>query len=425
MNKNNKAFTLIELIVVMAIIAILVLLAAPSFLNYTKDAKVSNMKQDAQVLSRAASTYHIANKDWPVKEVTTPLNIGVGGVEGLMPIDEAKVSNSIKNISGDYSDYALSTKGDYEGQVFHLDGLEDREGYTNYGNNKSSRQPVRFDGVDYKDISEVPESPESWFRTSPIEGGCQIDGFSDEVKAEGAPTKIRIPDQIDGKDVIAIAGSERHQSDFKNIEELVLSQELKKIGNNAFFRNKIRRLVIPNNVKTIGAYAFVLGEINELDLGNGVKSLSTGVFENNKLTTLIIPESLKSIGSVAFYSNQLENIIIPDSYISLGVAVFNDNLLSDEDAFIYKRNKNGTLNKEEIISYGGKTRKEITIPKGVKKISFSSFIHNNLVKVHLPDSIETISKEAFVHNKIDKIDIPVNTKVNPDAFDINVTIKRN
>lgn len=42
MNENNKAFTLIELIVVMTIIAILVLLAAPSFLNYTKDAKATS-----------------------------------------------------------------------------------------------------------------------------------------------------------------------------------------------------------------------------------------------------------------------------------------------------------------------------------------------------------------------------------------------
>ena len=38
---KKKGFTLIELIVVMAVIAILVLLAIPRLLNYTKDATLT------------------------------------------------------------------------------------------------------------------------------------------------------------------------------------------------------------------------------------------------------------------------------------------------------------------------------------------------------------------------------------------------
>lgn len=78
--KNNEGFTLIELIVVMAIIAILVLLAAPSFLNYTKDAKVTAMKQDTKILEDSAEIYHIDKGEWPVDINSDPIKfISKGG----------------------------------------------------------------------------------------------------------------------------------------------------------------------------------------------------------------------------------------------------------------------------------------------------------------------------------------------------------
>ena len=64
--RNKKGFTLIELIVVMAVIGILVLLAAPKFLGYTKDANVTAMQSDAKVLSNAALMYNIDNEVFPV-----------------------------------------------------------------------------------------------------------------------------------------------------------------------------------------------------------------------------------------------------------------------------------------------------------------------------------------------------------------------
>lgn len=46
---NKKAFTLIELLVVIGILGILVLLAAPKLLGYTKDAKLTQVKNDVRV----------------------------------------------------------------------------------------------------------------------------------------------------------------------------------------------------------------------------------------------------------------------------------------------------------------------------------------------------------------------------------------
>lgn len=123
---NNKAFTLIELIVVMAVIAVLVLLAAPSFLNYTKDAKVTALQQDTKVLSDAAEMYYMKKENWPKGEIIEKHDIG--GVDKLYTLDKTKLDDSIKNIKGDYSDYAISTIGEYEGQVFHLKGIKDKNG---------------------------------------------------------------------------------------------------------------------------------------------------------------------------------------------------------------------------------------------------------------------------------------------------------
>lgn len=126
MNRNNKAFTLIELIVVMAIIAVLVLLAAPRFLGYTKDANVTAMEQDTKVLSDAAEMYYIDTGEWPKTDKI--IDHRLGGVDGLYHLDEANLVDSIKNIKGDYDDYGIVVDGKYAGQVFHLDGLEDKDG---------------------------------------------------------------------------------------------------------------------------------------------------------------------------------------------------------------------------------------------------------------------------------------------------------
>lgn len=70
---NKRGFTLIELIVVMAILAILVALGAPRFLGYTKDAAVTAMKADSKIIEQAAYQYALKNNDaWPVGTAVTP-----------------------------------------------------------------------------------------------------------------------------------------------------------------------------------------------------------------------------------------------------------------------------------------------------------------------------------------------------------------
>jgi len=61
----TKAFTLIELLIVVAIIAILAAIAVPNFLEAQIRAKVSRCKADMRTIAGAMEQYHVDNSRYP------------------------------------------------------------------------------------------------------------------------------------------------------------------------------------------------------------------------------------------------------------------------------------------------------------------------------------------------------------------------
>lgn len=144
LRKNKKGFTLIELIVVMAILAVLVLLAAPRFLNYTKQAEVTTMQADAKVLSNAALVYNTENEgSWPIDGMGAEDTIGGVTVE-VAELDADKFKDHVQTLRNDIDDYVMVTKNVededadvtlQQGDILHKIGKEDREGNMHYGVN--------------------------------------------------------------------------------------------------------------------------------------------------------------------------------------------------------------------------------------------------------------------------------------------------
>ncbi len=64
--RNNKGFTLIEMVVVLAVIAILAAILAPSLTRYIESARVQRAENDCKVIASAIAVFNSDVGEWPV-----------------------------------------------------------------------------------------------------------------------------------------------------------------------------------------------------------------------------------------------------------------------------------------------------------------------------------------------------------------------
>ena len=205
---------------------------------------------------------------------------------------------------------------------------------------------------------------EKYFTYVEVEGGIEITDYNEEGGKD-----VVIPSMIEGSNVISI-------------------------GTRAFYYNQLTSVIIPSSVTTIG----------------------WGAFRKNQLTSVIISEGVKAISSIAFIENKITSVIIPNSVIKIEGGAFNNNQLPDKDAFIYKRNSDGSIDNTTIVSYGGKNKSPI-IPNTVTTIGINAFYSNKLTSVIIPSSVTSIEQNAFYSNKLTSVTIPSSvTSIGHNAF---------
>jgi prepilin-type N-terminal cleavage/methylation domain-containing protein len=74
--RNKKGFTLIELMIVVAIVGILAAIAIPAYLDYTVKTKITEVTTAMDALAQSASEYHAAAGYFPDNTVA-PYDSGV------------------------------------------------------------------------------------------------------------------------------------------------------------------------------------------------------------------------------------------------------------------------------------------------------------------------------------------------------------
>ncbi len=88
--KKRKAFTLIELLIVVAIIGILAAIAVPNFLNAQVRAKIARVRSDMRAIAVACDSYRLDNNafPWPIRngQVLNTYNHIAGCIELTTPV---------------------------------------------------------------------------------------------------------------------------------------------------------------------------------------------------------------------------------------------------------------------------------------------------------------------------------------------------
>ncbi|MFQ8642972.1 MAG: leucine-rich repeat domain-containing protein [Oscillospiraceae bacterium] len=226
----------------------------------------------------------------------------------------------------------------------------------------------------------IVTTPDSCFTT--FDNGDGTLSITDYDKSCGS--KVKIPSKISGITVSKIAPAEYTPS----------------TGNTKSFAKKgIEKVIIPEGIKEIGQAAFDVNFISELKL----------------------PSTIEKIGNVAFRHNNIIKLELPNKYFNMGDSVFNDNKLSDEDAFIFKINSDGTFDNTIVSSYGGARSDNITIPKTVRTLDRWSFRALPFTGTFsIPDTVENIGESALEWNSFTEYNIGNGVKtIGASAFGYN------
>ena len=125
---NRKGFTLIQLLIVVAIIGILAAIAVPNFLNAQLRAKISRAHSDMEALATALNMYYLDNQNFPrsnyvesfptrpFRRLTTPV-----AYMNAFPIDPFRegplaMDHDLYKTSGpDYTYYMCNDTDAYDG----------------------------------------------------------------------------------------------------------------------------------------------------------------------------------------------------------------------------------------------------------------------------------------------------------------------
>ena len=111
LNKTQGGFTLIELMIVVAIVGILAAIAIPQYQNYTVRAQVTEALSAAASARTAVAEYRISNGSWPTTAqagITDYTGITTGYVSSLAVGDNGVITVGFTNrgttpITGDIS----------------------------------------------------------------------------------------------------------------------------------------------------------------------------------------------------------------------------------------------------------------------------------------------------------------------------------
>lgn len=403
---NQSAFTLIEMIIVMAVIGVLVLLAAPKFIGYTEQAKLTRDMHLAKTIENSTEAflleggkiedhletiqdYHLKNSakkrmlinnaGYVAEEIITPDVYYEVTHEFLSEILKIKVENET------FDKFMLTAEANAKYPIaayVTIGGKAFVDRTKSLQTNDVEEEPV---------ITDCTITPEPDYLFEAATGTI--------VKYLGTSIHVVIPSSflVDGKCYpVRIIGKEAFMG--KGIVTVKIPDSVKVVDDSAFENNQLESVVIPEGVEEIKDEAF-----KDNNLGPNLKPNEEGYTPDTVPTGpgggVYLPnDSLENIDKGAFENNDIEKVEIPNSVINVGDNALKDNNISSVDI------PGGTIVGNDIMA--GNKSPNITIPDGVTVIPKNTFKGAGIVSVVFPEGLERIEAYAFAYNQIIAVNLP-------------------
>ena len=295
---NNKGFTLIELIVVIAIIGILVTLAMPRFKGITEKAQDIHIQNDIKVAEgKVLETLIIDEASFETwgTDLDGELTLAMGEKK-LYDVNGPALTiedNGYKEIP---QTLLKDIRTNLKGKFYANSG-----GKAYYVHIKAHKGEIVDEVVDEDDTNLETEH----FKYSVSGGEVSINGLTEAGIVHFARNVI-MPDTIDDKPVTAIGDSafEVDRGYPAQVITVTFPVGLKTIGVSSFAGNGLTNLVIPDSITSLGASAFRRNPITTLSISKNMTSIEAYTFNDNSLSEIVIPENIKSIGDSAFRTEE-------------------------------------------------------------------------------------------------------------------------
>lgn len=361
--ERNKGFTLIELIVVIAILGILVLLAAPKIIGYIQDAKLAQIKNDSKAHESAVTVEMTSNPNYIhyIKQNWEPASYE----ELIQASDEDRLYDKTGNItfngfcSGENNNDGPNYQGlnnriiladvapsfppgifdELKGDCFEfpehyvntkLPGkfIMNEEGEVVYIHNKSvSKGGNGNQNGSNPDGSNENESVDPNYNKPPLHSNPASDFLGEVYTAEESLAELENSlnngwisqedfdaEIVDLKDIYVIYEYVGTSTDVV-IPGKIQGADVSYIDDSAFEGKGLTSIYIPNTVGAIGENAFKDNFIKNLVLPSELVYVWNGAFANNPLETLQFGNKVTQINPYAFNNTKLTEITLPRSLL--------------------------------------------------------------------------------------------------------------